>query len=81
MTNNPRKINELAALEIVVSERVPCITPPNSNFSLAYVKAKKERMFHMIDGEILQTSPTESTTTEVVVLTTTSTEASADTHQ
>jgi len=52
MTNNPRKINELNTLGIKVSERVPIVTPPNSDFSLAYVKAKKERMFHMIDGEL-----------------------------
>jgi GTP cyclohydrolase II len=52
MTNNPRKINELTSLGIKVVERVPIVTPPNSDFSLAYVKAKKERMFHMFDGDL-----------------------------
>jgi GTP cyclohydrolase II len=53
MTNNPRKINEMTALGITVTARVPIVTPPNSDFSLAYVKAKKERMFHMFDGEFV----------------------------
>jgi len=51
MTNNPRKISELTLLGVKVSERVPIVTPPNSDYSLAYVKAKKERMFHLFDQD------------------------------
>ena len=47
MTNNPRKVAELTKLGIKVEERVPIITPPNSEFSRMYVKAKQERMAHM----------------------------------
>jgi GTP cyclohydrolase II len=47
MTNNPRKMAELASLGVHVCERVPIETTPNSEFSSAYVKAKKERMDHM----------------------------------
>jgi len=66
MTNNPRKINELTSLGIEISERVPIVTPPNSDFSLAYVKAKKERMFHMFDGDIppVAGSPTKKSSKE-----------------
>jgi GTP cyclohydrolase II len=71
MTNNPRKINELTSLGINVSARVPIVTPPNSDFSLAYVKAKKERMFHMFD------SPEESDATVKVQVTTTTTTTTA----
>jgi len=47
LTNNPRKLSELAALGVVIDERVQCITPPNSTFSAAYIKAKADRMGHM----------------------------------
>jgi len=50
MTNNPRKMQELTALGVSVTERVPIETVPNSNYALAYVMAKKERMFHMFEN-------------------------------
>lgn len=53
MTNNPRKIQELERLGVVIHERVSAVTKPNSEFSLAYVKAKKERMFHLFQEEDL----------------------------
>lgn len=53
MTNNPRKISELTSLGIHIASRVSIVTPPNSDFSRAYVMAKKERMFHMIEREDL----------------------------
>ena len=50
MTNIPRKVAELSRLGIVVAERVPVITPPNSEYSASYIRAKAERMAHMFDG-------------------------------
>ena len=47
LTNNPRKVTELTNLGIRIQERVPIITPPNSEFSAFYVKTKAERMAHM----------------------------------
>jgi GTP cyclohydrolase II len=48
MTNNPRKVEELAKLSVKVKERVPIVVKPNSEFAALYVKSKVERMAHMI---------------------------------
>ena len=47
LTNNPAKIEGLAALGIVVRERVPLQTPSNPE-SHAYLEAKVARMRHII---------------------------------
>ncbi len=50
MTNNPLKIRQLELLGVRISERVPCIVQPNSEYSKNYVMAKVDRMGHMIDS-------------------------------
>lgn len=50
MTNNPLKIRQLELLGVRISERVPCVVQPNSEYSKNYVMAKVDRMGHMING-------------------------------
>ena len=49
MTNNPRKIKCLKELGVKVVGRINCVCEPKSTFSFNYVKAKAEKMGHMID--------------------------------
>ena len=49
LTNNPRKIACLEALDVKVTGRIPCICTPNSEHSRKYVHAKAQRMGHMIN--------------------------------
>jgi GTP cyclohydrolase II len=49
LSNNPRKFLHLQQLGVNVTERVPCVTVPNSDYSMRYVSAKAERMGHMIN--------------------------------
>mmetsp|Transcript_18220 Transcript_18220/g.22358 ORF Transcript_18220/g.22358 Transcript_18220/m.22358 type:complete len:444 (+) Transcript_18220:198-1529(+) len=53
LTNNPRKIRCLKDLGVEVTGRIPCTCVPNSEFSYNYVKAKAERMAHMINLKLL----------------------------
>lgn len=56
MTNNPAKVNALAALGIEVVGRVPVVIPPNP-FSHRYLESKRVRMAHelpVVDGAVLQ---------------------------
>jgi GTP cyclohydrolase II len=50
MTNNPRKINELAALGINVVDRVPCIVK-SQKYNKGYLSAKQKRMKHILVDE------------------------------
>jgi hypothetical protein len=50
MTNNPRKINELAALGINVVDRVPCIVQ-SQKYNKGYLSAKQKRMKHILVDE------------------------------
>lgn len=50
MTNNPRKIRRLAALGIVVEQRIPCVVHVESPLAQGYLQAKVSRMGHLIDG-------------------------------
>lgn len=47
MTNNPRKINELAALGINVVDRVPCQVKSHK-YNRGYLSAKQRRMKHIL---------------------------------
>lgn len=47
MTNNPRKINELAALGINVVDRVPCQVKSHK-YNKGYLSAKQRRMKHIL---------------------------------
>ena len=47
MTNNPRKINELAALGINVVDRVPCQVKSHK-YNRGYMSAKQRRMKHIL---------------------------------
>ena len=48
MTNNPRKIEHLSNLGINIVERMSCASPSLSSWSKSYVKAKINRMGHML---------------------------------
>jgi len=48
MTNNPRKIDGLTQLGVVVAERIPLIIPPNPHNEF-YLQTKAERSGHLID--------------------------------
>lgn len=45
MTNNPRKVEALRALGILVDQRVPLLVPANP-FSASYLEVKRRRMQH-----------------------------------
>ena len=47
LTNNPRKYAALRAYGLEIVERVPIIIPPNQE-NEAYLRAKKEKMGHML---------------------------------
>ncbi len=49
LSNNPRKFSCLQDLGVVVSERLPCVIVPNSEYSMKYVHSKAQRMGHMIN--------------------------------
>ncbi len=48
MTNNPAKYGGLEGFGLEMAERVALDTPPNPE-NIAYLRAKKERMGHLID--------------------------------
>ena len=48
MTNNPRKINDLTAHGIKVTERIPLIIPPNP-YNRFYLETKAVKSGHLID--------------------------------
>lgn len=48
MTNNPRKINDLVAHGIKVTERIPLIIPPNP-YNQFYLQTKAAKSGHLID--------------------------------
>ncbi|SFW63241.1 GTP cyclohydrolase II [Amycolatopsis australiensis] len=47
LSNNPRKVEQLTRYGIRISERVPLLVPPNPE-SLRYLRAKAERMNHLL---------------------------------
>jgi 3,4-dihydroxy 2-butanone 4-phosphate synthase/GTP cyclohydrolase II len=49
MTNNPAKYGGLEGFGLEMVERVPLETEPNPE-NIAYLRTKKERMGHLIDG-------------------------------
>lgn len=49
ITNNPQKIVGLSGYGLTVTERVPLTVIPN-NINLKYLKAKKEKLGHLIDN-------------------------------
>ena len=49
MTNNPRKIVALEGFGLEIVERVPIVTPTNPH-NEKYIKAKKDKLGHMIEG-------------------------------
>jgi GTP cyclohydrolase II len=49
LSNNPEKVRQLEAAGIRVVERVPC-QPRISKISRAYLKTKKAKMGHLLDG-------------------------------
>ena len=49
LSNNPAKIKALESEGIRVTERVPC-TPEAGHKALSYLKTKKEKLGHLVDG-------------------------------
>jgi len=48
LTNNPRKIDELQKLGVVISDRINVHIPPN-NVNYGYLRTKAEKMQHILD--------------------------------
>jgi len=49
MTNNPRKVDELARYGVRISGRIPHVIPPNE-FNKFYLETKRDRSGHILDG-------------------------------
>lgn len=49
LSNNPEKVRQLEASGIQVTERVPC-QPRVSKISRRYLRTKKNRMGHILEG-------------------------------
>jgi GTP cyclohydrolase II len=49
LSNNPDKIRALESAGIEVAERVPCLAPPRVA-SKIYLRTKKEKMGHLLEG-------------------------------
>jgi GTP cyclohydrolase II len=49
LSNNPEKVRQLESFGIRVAERVPC-QPRISKISRAYLKTKKRKMGHLLEG-------------------------------
>src|SRR2546421_309229 len=49
LSNNPEKVRQLESAGIRVVERVPC-QPRISKISRAYLKTKKRKMGHLLEG-------------------------------
>ena len=47
MTNNPRKQEELLALGVEITGRIPVLVEPNAH-SAGYLNAKADRMGHLL---------------------------------
>jgi len=56
MTNNPAKVDALAALGVTVAGRLPVIIPPNP-FSRQYLETKRARMAHELPVRCDQSEP------------------------
>jgi GTP cyclohydrolase II len=50
LTNNPRKVDELRKLGVVVSARLPHVIPPNE-FNRFYLETKRDKSGHLLDLE------------------------------
>jgi len=48
MTNNPKKINELTALGVKITDRIPLIIPPNQ-YNEFYLRTKARKSGHMME--------------------------------
>ncbi|MCX8166645.1 MAG: GTP cyclohydrolase II [Candidatus Micrarchaeota archaeon] len=50
ITNNPKKIADLEAHGIKVSQRIPCLIRPN-RFNQHYLKTKEDKLGHIINSD------------------------------
>ena len=53
MTNNPRKVERLTALDVKIAERLPVLVSTNKH-SQGYLDAKAKRMGHVLDASSLE---------------------------
>ncbi|MCS7223144.1 MAG: GTP cyclohydrolase II [Armatimonadetes bacterium] len=49
LTNNPTKRAGLSGYGLEIVERVPLVTPPQSEFARRYLKSKRDKMGHLIE--------------------------------
>lgn len=56
MTNNPAKLDQLRALGIAVSGRIPVLVAANP-FSASYLEVKRRRMHHELPSQPYQSKP------------------------
>jgi GTP cyclohydrolase II len=50
LSNNPEKVAAVEKAGIRVTERVPCEVAPGSEYSEQYLKTKKEKLGHILNG-------------------------------
>jgi len=53
MTNNPRKVDRLSSLGVIVDDTVPMVIPQPNEYNRQYLEAKQNRMNHMNLREML----------------------------
>ena len=58
MTNNPTKVDALAALGVAVDDRLPMLVAANP-FSQSYLEVKKKKMRHELPSGVFNPKPTE----------------------
>jgi GTP cyclohydrolase II len=49
MTNNPKKLNDLTAYGIIITDRIPLIIPPN-RYNQFYLETKASKSGHLLDA-------------------------------
>ncbi|MFN0169876.1 MAG: GTP cyclohydrolase II [Bryobacteraceae bacterium] len=47
-SNNPEKVQAVERAGVIVTERLPCVAPPEE-FTEAYLRTKKEKLGHLLD--------------------------------
>ena len=52
MTNNPRKVNRLSSLGVIIEGTVPHVVPKANKYNRRYLETKQNRMSHTNFGRI-----------------------------
>ena len=61
VTNNPFKMEQIAQLGVVITERISLEIPPNP-YNIRYLKSKRDRMNHILPNDLRETRDVLTTT-------------------